>query len=53
MTTKQYYYEIFKRKGKAFLGMILKPIPDEFFIKVKYFLKFKKWIDLDNPKTFN
>lgn len=53
MTTKKYYQEIFKRKWKAFLWMILKPIPDELFIKVKYFLKFKKWIDLDNPKTFN
>lgn len=53
MTTKQYYQEIFKRKAKAFLWMILKLIPDEFFIKAKYFFKFGKWLDLNTPKTFN
>jgi hypothetical protein len=28
-------------------------IPDELFIKLKYYQKYSKWIDLKNPKTFN
>lgn len=28
-------------------------ISDELFVKISYFLKFRKWIDLKNPKTFN
>lgn len=53
MKKSEYYYEIFKRKWKAFLWLLFKNIPDRLYIKIKYFLKFKKWIDLDNPQTFN
>ncbi len=53
MNKKQYYQEIAKRKAKSFLWFFVKYIPDELFIKIVYFMKFKKWIDLDNPKTFN
>ncbi|WP_026519701.1 ATP-grasp fold amidoligase family protein [Butyrivibrio sp. FCS006] len=41
------------REDRNALMIMLKPIPDKSFLKLMFWLRMGKQLDLDNPKTFN
>jgi len=47
---KMYIYKIIAKIFKIFAPIIKS---DEFYLKVRYFCKFKKKLNLDNPQTYN
>lgn len=38
---------------KGILKIISRFVPDKIYLKIKYFIKFRKKLNLSNPKTFN
>ncbi len=38
---------------KNFFVAILQALPDAHYIRIKYFVRTKKWLNLKNPQTFN